>query len=171
MWDTTINQLRDNAAAKTMVQAKKVQNFAFGLDDKKISEEEDKILYEHYKKSVLARSFGNTFENYKNSRVSFPPNDAPGIVRRIWREMSEKATPEQKIQMFNLDHIYNHFMMDNKDYKRDMPNDIYGYMQLLKDLDKFCYTNYYKAPEIPDGFCQGISNVITNIENDIKKYV
>lgn len=132
------------------------------LDDKKISDEEDKKLYELYQKSHMAHT-AKSFEDFKRDRITFPPDTAPGIVRKVWREKWEKATAKEKDDMMSFDTVYGTFLRENK---KDMPNDLNGYLKLMNNMKS--YIERYNG--IDQSIYEGLVNLSNSVETELNKY-
>ncbi|MBU3075841.1 hypothetical protein [Clostridium estertheticum] len=104
MMNSMINQVQPRNYTNKYLENNKNKKINLDLDyrknskeeDKRISEEEDKILYELYQKSHMAHS-AKSFEDFKKDGITFPPDTGPGIVCKVWREKWEKATTKKKM--------------------------------------------------------------------------
>ncbi|MBX4262194.1 hypothetical protein KTC96_23850 (plasmid) [Clostridium estertheticum] len=161
----TISQLHSNNYTTKNFKNNKDEKFSLELDDKKISEEEDKKLYELYQKSHMAHS-AKSFEDFKKDEITFPPNTAPGIVRKGWREKWEKATQEEKNAMMDFDIVYENFLEENKE---NMPNDLNGYENLMEKM-KVYMERYNNCPGVSKETYEGLVNVANSFETELNKY-
>lgn len=167
MMNLTINHTQQiNYINKTIIN-KKNDNFDSVLDDKKISEEEDKIFYELYKKSHMMHTAFSSVEEAKKHRISFPPSTAPGIVRRAWRQLMENASPEEKSM---LDFLGDRFMDKLREKKFNMPNDLNGYINFMTDIKDYLELHYHNVSGISNEFYERIMNNVNKFENELKKY-
>ena len=163
--DLTINQDQSRNYTKKYLKNNKDEKFSLGLDDKKISEEEDKKVYELYQKSHMAHS-AKSFEEFKRDKITFPPNTAPGIVRKAWREQWEKATEKEKDAMRSFDTVYGTFLMENK---KDMPNDLNGYLNLMDNMKGYI-ERYNHCPGVDQSLYEGLVNLSNSFETELNKY-
>ncbi|MBX4265589.1 hypothetical protein [Clostridium estertheticum] len=138
---------------------------SFKIDDKKISEEEDKIDYERYTKSHMLHS-AYSFKDAQKHRVSFPPTTAPGIVRKVWREKWQKATEKEKDDMMSFDIVYETFSRENK---KDMPNDLNGNLKLMNNMKSYI-ERYNHCPGVDQSIYEGLVNVSNSFETELNKY-
>ncbi|MBP2022691.1 hypothetical protein J2Z44_002514 [Clostridium punense] len=145
-------------------------SYKSALEEKKISEEEDAILYELYKSDhSLHTAF--TFEECKKAIVSFPPPTAPGSVRRAWREKWESATPEVKKAMRSFDSVYSAFLMHNEEYNGNMPNDLNGYFKFMGTMKGYIQNHYYNVPGVSHEFYESLMNLTSGFETELMKYL
>lgn len=163
--DLTINHNQPRTYTNKYLKNAKDEKFSLGLEDIKISEEEDKKDYEQYTKSHILNS-AYSFEDAQKHRVSFPPTTAPGIVRKAWREQWEKATEKEKDAMRSFDTIYGQFLMENKE---DITNDLNGYLKLIGEM-KVYMERYNNFPGVDKGVYEGIMNVANSLEIELNKY-
>ncbi|ADL52051.1 hypothetical protein [Clostridium cellulovorans] len=109
-------------------------------EESKISAEEDAILYEKLK------SYGYTkemFDNLIKTGYTFPPHNAPGSVRRAWRQIWDSASPEMKDKMRSFTSMFYGFERDYPNYMSNIQNDIKGYFNLIEDL--YSHIQQYNA--------------------------
>ena len=160
----TINQAQSQNHTKKYLKNNRNGKISLEIElvDKKISEEEDKIDYERYKKSHMLHS-AYSFKDAQKHRVSFPPTTAPGIVRKVWREKWEKATEKEKDAMRSFDTVYGTFLMENK---KDMPNDLNGYLKLMNNMKG--YIERYNG--IDQSTYEGLVKLSNRFETELNKY-
>ncbi|WP_052113034.1 hypothetical protein [Clostridium novyi] len=149
------------------ITSKKNTNFNSLLDDKKISEEEDKILYELYKKSHMMHTAFSSVEDAKKHRVSFPPSTAPGRVRRAWRQLLEKASPEERSMLEFLGDI---FMYKLREQKFNIPNNLNDYFHFLSEMKDYLQSSYHNVPGESNELYESLMNVFNKFETELKKY-
>ncbi|MBU3217760.1 hypothetical protein LL033_24340 (plasmid) [Clostridium estertheticum] len=159
------NKYLENNKNKKIIFDLDYRGNSFKIDDKKISEEEDKILYELYQKSHMAHS-AKSFEDFKKDGITFPPDTAPGIVRKVWREKWEKATAKEKDDMRSFDSVYETFSMENK---KDMPNDLNGYLKLMNNMKSYIEL-YNHCPGVDQSIYEGLVNLSNSFETELNKY-
>jgi len=83
---------------------------------KKIDDEENEILREKLKSIDLDPDKYD--EEFLNSLIIFPPYDAPGSVKRLWREMEKSAPPEIRKEMRNFAILKSNFFYEQPDFKK-----------------------------------------------------
>lgn len=150
------------------------EKFSSYIDDKKITEEEDRELYGRLKEDGFL--IQHDFKWCKEHIMSFPPVTAPGIVRRTWRKQLENATPEQRRGMLRLSFAYEEFMnpeeygLSGKGYsKASMPNSLSGYLDFMKDIKR--YIEKYNIPSMDGGLYESMRNTADDFESELKKYI
>ncbi|WP_017413879.1 hypothetical protein [Clostridium tunisiense] len=176
--DFTINQVQQINFQQQITSRNKSgykENFTLDIDDKKISEEEDKKLYELYKNS-LAPINNHDFQWFKENLQCFPPPTAPGIVRKAWREKLEKATPEQKDNILSFSMAYDIFtngdkygLSRNECYNKSIPNDLNGYLSFMQDMKR--YIEKYNISAVDKKIYEGMKDVADSFELELKKNI
>lgn len=160
-----INKLQTASVSKKL-QTNKNSKFNIEIDDEKISNEQDKIDYEVYKKSIMLHT-AFTYEEFKNNNSSFPPHNAPGIIRKEWRELFKGATEKEKwdIIAFGFD------CMDvlNKE-NINMPTNFNGYLKFAGKMKDYI-EKYRNCPGIDPKFYERMKTIATNFEGALKRYI
>lgn len=152
------NQLKNNKDGKD-------KKFDIELDDKKISEEEDKIILDVYQKSCLAQTC-KSFEEFKKGLRDFPSVTAPGIVRKEWRAKLQNASEKEKWNMIMFSCACQNVLDDKKE---NMPNDLNGYINFMGEVKDY----FGKCKDVSVGdtkYCQDMINVANSFETALKKY-
>lgn len=140
-------------------------------DNEKISREEDEMLKNRLKEAGFDFS-KQSFEFIKKQyTVVFPPDNAPGAVRRAWRQAEESASPEVREEMNNFVLFHSNFLEEYKNYKGNMPNDLMGYSDIIKDMRR--YAEEYSNSNDKQGLKQykQYSRVLDLFENELKKFL
>lgn len=162
----TIDQVLPTNYINNQLKNNKDKRFTLEIDDKKISEEEDKKLYEVYKKSHMAHSACD-FTEYKKNVITFPPTTAPGIVRKAWREKLEKCTTEEeKLNMM----FFGFHALDVLNKKNgSVPKDINGYLDFMEEMEAYI-ERYNNCPGVDERYYKGLRDVIDSFVTELKKY-
>ncbi|EPY2272420.1 hypothetical protein ACXAUS_001244 [Clostridium sporogenes] len=162
----TINQAQSTNYINNQLKNNKDKKFILNIDDKKISEEEDKKLYEVYKKSHMAHS-AYSFEEYKKNLIGFPPITAPGIVRKAWREKLEKCTTEEERLNMMTFGFYALEVLNKKN--GNVPKDVNGYLDLMEEMQVYI-ERYNNCPGVDERYYEGLRDVINSFVTELKKY-
>lgn len=167
-YSTNLLNMKNNKSINKNINVQ--VSYKSAIEEKKISEEEDAKLFELYTVSHAAHA-NCTFEEFKNSIVSFPPPTAPGSVRRAWREKWESATPEVKEAMRSFSSVYSAFLMHNEEYNGNMPNDLNGYLKFMGTMKGYIQNHYYNVPGVSHDFYESIMNLTSGFETELMKYL
>jgi protein required for attachment to host cells len=162
----TINQIRPTNYMNNQLKNNKDKKFILNIDDKKISEEEDKKLYEVYKKSHMAHS-AYDFKEYKKNVITFPPTTAPGIVRKAWREKLEKCTTEE--ERLNMMSFGFHALEVLNKKNGNVPKDINGYLDFMEEMQAYI-ERYNNCPGVDGKYYEGLRDVANGFITELGKY-
>lgn len=102
-----------------------------------IDREEDLRLYNKLKDKIKIDSNFN-LEKVKNMVISFPPATAPGYIRKAYRELYEKSTPEQQKSFMDLCLCFESYKEYGKSYNcTSFLNSLKGFSEYFKGYENY----------------------------------
>ncbi|ADL52052.1 hypothetical protein [Clostridium cellulovorans] len=136
-------------------------------EEAKISAEEDAIYCEHLRKNGYTE---DQIDYAKKHMHGFPPDNAPGSVRRAWRQAVENATPEMRDQLCLFICVSDAFMRVNPDYTSSIQNDTNGYFKVIEDLQTYIKQYDEQSDSQSKNQYKWYNEILKAFETELKKF-
>jgi len=156
----------NNAFEKSIAEYEKLST----EERAKIDKEEQILLLEELKTcGWTIEEQGEDF--FRNVVIMFPPYDAPGSVKRAWRQMEANASPELKHEMRDFVFFKRNFLEEQTNFESTMTNDTDGYMNMISTMRN--YAEQYNNPDDKQAQTQykSYSQILDLFEEELKKFL